>query len=92
MFKRLRLWYWKWFRPSKYYNHVGRQAVAGLLAGFNTVGAASKKFEEDLQKITQAVAALLPAEAEKEDSYCEGCEAHDCEVCAGHEALKYDQK
>lgn len=33
MFKRLRLWYWKWFRPSKYWHHVAEEMAAAYRAG-----------------------------------------------------------
>lgn len=33
MFKRLRLWYWKWFQPSRYGYYLGQQAAAGFKAG-----------------------------------------------------------
>lgn len=32
MFKRLRLWYWKWFRPSKYTYHVVEELAACIRA------------------------------------------------------------
>lgn len=33
MFERLRLWFWKWFRPSKYWHHVAEELVAAYQAG-----------------------------------------------------------
>lgn len=33
MFKRLRLWYWKWFRPSQYTYHVAKEVAAAIRAG-----------------------------------------------------------
>lgn len=66
MFKRLRLWFWKWFRPSKYSYYIGQHAVAGFLAGFTQAGAASKEAAGELAKITQAMAAFSATEAEKE--------------------------
>lgn len=33
MFKRLRLWCWKWFRPSKYVYHIAEGLAEAYQAG-----------------------------------------------------------
>ena len=55
---KLKLWIWKWFRPSKYNYYIGWHAAEGFLAGFSTVGTASKNIAKDLEKLAQAIAKL----------------------------------
>lgn len=36
MFERLRLWFWKWFRPAKYWHHVAEERAKGYQVWWDT--------------------------------------------------------
>ena len=59
---KLKLWIWKWFRPSKYNYYIGYCGLEGLLAGFSTASVESKKAAKNMEKLAQAMGKLAEEE------------------------------